>query len=204
MWKENSILNTYNERTRPAEIFQAFCNELGKYYGSMGMTYSKSRPKITLDNQRVRIELTFNSSRSNTPGRSVMVELGVSVTDLELDKSKPVFNNFTLFSKKLNSDIKGTIIIENVFGEQRQRVEENSESEFRYNKNFNIYGITPDGFETLIDFLNTHVFNWSIDLFETSKVKSLIDELGSWGRNFSNKEMLLLFLEKRHPKIHFE
>ncbi len=203
MWEENSILYTYNERTRPAEIFQAFCDELGKHYQKKGMKYFRSGPRIVLDTKRNKIVLTFNSSRSNTPGRSVMIELGVFIFDLELDSKNPVFNSFTMFSKKLDTEEQGRIIIENLVGEQITRKEENVESEFRYNKNFKVYGLSENGFQQVISFLDGKVFAWSEDLYDTVKVKVLIEELGSWGRNFTNKEMLTQFLAMQHPTINY-
>ncbi|MCR9253950.1 MAG: hypothetical protein NXI20_26300 [bacterium] len=77
------------------------------------------------------------------------------------------------------------------------------ESEFRYNKNFNVYGLTENGFRQVISFLDGKVFAWSEDLYDTEKVKLLIEGLGSWGRNFTSKEMLTQFLAKQHPTINY-
>jgi hypothetical protein len=85
MWPEESILNRYNEYTPCGDIFQAFCNALGQYYERKGMKYSKSRPKIVFNESSIEIELTFNSSRSNMPGRYVAVEPGVSIYDLRVE-----------------------------------------------------------------------------------------------------------------------
>lgn len=86
------------------------------------MKYFRSGPRFVLDTKRNKIVLTFNSSRRNTPGRSVMIERGVSIFYLELDSKNPVFNSFTLFSKKLDTEEQGRIIIENLVGEQITRI----------------------------------------------------------------------------------
>lgn len=204
MWDKNSILTNYNPSTPCADIFEAFCDELGKYYVKKGMKYSKSVPEIIFDNNRLRIELSFNSARFNTPGQTVMVELGVSIIDLELDKKEPVFNNFTLFSKKLKNAEPGTIRVESIFGEQTERKETNKEAEFRFSNCFNIYAIDLMQFKQVTTFLDEHIFNWIEDIYEADKVAELIHNLGSWGRWFSNQQLIEQFLELRHKNVQWK
>jgi hypothetical protein len=108
-------------------------------------------------------------------------------------------NNFSLFSKKLENVPKGTIRIENIFGEQLERIEENSESEFRYNKNFNIYAIDQNRFKILIDFLDSKVFSWSSQIHEYNKIKELIENVGGWGRSFGMGDNLGIISDLNIP-----
>jgi hypothetical protein len=209
MWTEDSILNTYHARTSCGDIFQAFCNALGEHCEQRRMKYTKSKPKIVFNDSKVQIVLTFNSSRSNMAGRYVAVELGVVIDDLEWNNERKkhgknpssVLNNFSIFSKKLEGVPPGTIRIENVFGEQLERTEENSESEFRYNKNFNVYGIDQQKFKTLIDFLDSKVFTWSSQIHDADKMKELIENVGNWGRPFIEEHNFKEYIQFKHPKL---
>ena len=67
-WKEDSILNNYNEYTPCKDIFNAVCDEIAEYYIPKGWKYAKSRPKLTYNDKSVKIEIAFWSSGSNMPG----------------------------------------------------------------------------------------------------------------------------------------
>lgn len=211
MWTEDSILNRQNEYTACGDIFQAFCDELGNHYEKLGMKYSKSRPKITYKDSKVQIELTFNSSRSNIPGKYVAVELGVSIQDLEwnIERNKngkdkmSVLNNFSLFSKRLDNVPIGTIQIENVFGERLERIEENVDAEFRHNNNFNVYGINHEKYKILTDFLDSKVFIWSEYLHEHDKIKELIENLGSWGKMFTKTDNFRKYIKYKYSDLEY-
>lgn len=209
MWSENSILNRQNEHIACGDIFQAFCDALGNHYEKSGMKYYKSKPTIVYKDSKVQIELTFNSSRSNMPGKYVAVELGASIQDLEWNKERQkngkdeasVLNNFTLFSKKLDNVPKGTIQIENVFGERLERNEQHADSEFRYNKNFNAYGIDYTKFKILTNFLDSKVFIWSNYLHEHDKMKELIANVGSWGKMFTKTDDFREYIRYKYPDL---
>ncbi len=46
-WTDNEILLNHNETTPCKDIFQAVCDELGKYYSDKGFKYARSKPKLT-------------------------------------------------------------------------------------------------------------------------------------------------------------
>ena len=58
-WKTNSKLKTYSAYTPTKEIFKAVCDEIAEYYVPKGWKYAKSRPKITYNDKKVKIEIAF-------------------------------------------------------------------------------------------------------------------------------------------------
>ena len=82
-WEENSVLNHMSKYTPPREIFQAVCNELGRYFTSRGAKYTKSRPKLKWKGSRLRCEMGFWSSHSNMAGEWVNLEIVTTVYALD-------------------------------------------------------------------------------------------------------------------------
>lgn len=74
-WEEGSVLYSDSPYTPPKEIFQAVCNELGRYYSQNGVKYTKSNRKIKWNLGLIRFETTFWSSGSNTAGEWVNLEI---------------------------------------------------------------------------------------------------------------------------------
>lgn len=74
-WEEGSVLYSDSPYTPPKEIFQAVCNELGRYYSQNGAKYTKSNRKIKWNLGLIRLEVAFWSSCSNTAGEWVNLEI---------------------------------------------------------------------------------------------------------------------------------
>jgi hypothetical protein len=79
-WTENETLLSYNQYTPCKTIFQAVCDEIGKYYEQKGFKYSASLPELVLKKDDFTIEIAFFSSRSNTPGQFVNLEIIPSIS----------------------------------------------------------------------------------------------------------------------------
>lgn len=74
-WEEGSVLYSDSPYTPPKEIFQAVCNELGRYYSQNGAKYTKSNRRIKWNLGLIRFEAAFWSSCSNTAGEWVNLEI---------------------------------------------------------------------------------------------------------------------------------
>lgn len=83
IWEQNSVLNKVSPHVPPKEIFQAVCNELGRYYSQCGAKYTKSNRKIKWKFERIRCEMGFWSSHSNIPGEWVNLEIVTTVYALD-------------------------------------------------------------------------------------------------------------------------
>lgn len=83
-WAEDSVLYNKSPYVPPREIFQAVCDELGRYYSqTMGAKYTRSNRKIKLKFERVLCELGLWSSNSNIRGEWVNLEIVTSVYALD-------------------------------------------------------------------------------------------------------------------------
>lgn len=78
-WEENSILYNISEYMPPKDIFQAVCNELGRYFSLHGAKYTKSNKKLKWNGKKVRCEMGLWSSHSNIQGDWVNLEIVTSV-----------------------------------------------------------------------------------------------------------------------------
>lgn len=74
-WEENSVLYSKSPYVPPREIFQAVCNELGRYFSQNGAKYTRSNRKIKFPLGAARLETVFWSSHSNTAGEWVNLEI---------------------------------------------------------------------------------------------------------------------------------
>lgn len=124
-WSENSILTTYNETTKPIEIFKEVCDLIGNYYVEKGWKYSKSRPKIKYESEDLVCEICFWSSHSNMAGSYVSLETLIYVNSKKLKNwinENNLGRNYLIFAPRKYS--------------------------FR---NINVYGINEMKFEQLLD-----------------------------------------------------
>ena len=94
-WEENSALYNTSPYTPPRDIFQAACNELGRYFAQSGAKYTKSSRKIKWQLGTVRLETAFWSSHGNTAGEWVNLEIVSSV--YAADKSEMEKNGLLYF-----------------------------------------------------------------------------------------------------------
>ena len=97
-WEEGSILFNCTPNTSPQEIFQAVCNEIGRYYSERGMKYTKSNRKLKWQGEKLRCEFVFWSSHSNIRGEWVNLEIVTNV--YALDKSNMEKNGLLYFKIK--------------------------------------------------------------------------------------------------------
>lgn len=114
-WEENSILYNVSKYTPTKDIFQAVCNELGRYFTSQGAKYTKSRPGLKWQGNKLRCEMGFWSSHGNKQGEWVNLEIVTTVYALDnsMMERKGILNygprpeNFNVYkmNQKLFSEI---------------------------------------------------------------------------------------------------
>lgn len=100
-WEENSVLYNKSPYVPPRKIFQAVCNELGRYFSQSGAKYTKSNRKIKFELGAARLETVFWSSRSNTAGEWVNLEIVSTV--YAVDKSGLERNGLLYFNIRPNN-----------------------------------------------------------------------------------------------------
>lgn len=82
-WQEGSVLYNKSPYVPPRDIFQAVCDELGRYFSKKGAKYTRSNRKIKLKYDRVLCELGLWSSHGNIQGEWVNLEIVTSVYALD-------------------------------------------------------------------------------------------------------------------------
>ncbi|MDE6732040.1 MAG: hypothetical protein K2J77_04105 [Oscillospiraceae bacterium] len=93
-WVENSVLYNDSPYVPPREIFQAACDELGRYFTQNGAKYTKSNRKIKWNLGAARLEAAFWSSHSNIAGEWVNLEIVSSIYAVDkndLDKKGYIY-----------------------------------------------------------------------------------------------------------------
>ena len=139
-WKKDSILNTFDEDTKPSEIFKEICDSIGNYYTKKGWKYSRSRPKIVYNNNDLTVEINFWSSSSNAAGSYVNLEILPYVSSKKLKKwikENQVGRNQFIYSPKKysfrNKNIYG--ISENEFSSLLSQIDNFTEKELNIDDN---------------------------------------------------------------------
>ncbi len=183
-WKENSILNNYNENTPCKDIFKAVCDEIAEYYIPKGWRYAKSRPKLTYNDKSIKIEIAFWSSGSNMPGDYVNLEIIPAIYSLDLKKdlklkgidSKGYILGYPdIFFEKLEDIPKGLKRVIDLHGNIHEYEEEYEEtSVLRHHNNVNVYGINEIDLLKIIDFIDNKIVLWKDLINDYEKLKTNI------------------------------
>lgn len=175
-WTDNKTLLEYSQYTPCKDIFQAVCDEIGNHYLKKGFKYSRSRPKIAIQNEKLKLEIGFSSSGSNTPGQSVNLQILPSFYSKQLKDSNIngyLFGHTGLFYHKYIDDVK-RIRVNKIFGKTIERTDEYSnESKIIDSNNCNVYGLQKENFDKIINFIDTKIIEW----FDKIQTKSGILEL---------------------------
>lgn len=183
----DSILNRQTENTAPKDIFQAVCDIIGEHYKTLGFKYARSRPKITLKDSDFEIVIAFWSSGSNMAGSYVNLEIighAYSKKLAEQDKiDGNTFKGFVLshadfWTKLNNSNPNGTIKTYLLDGElAAERTEDYEYAIDRYNCNYNLYGVTEDKVEKIIQYIDKYFIEQIKGLVDKEKMLKFLNEL---------------------------
>ena len=206
-WKNNSILNNQTENTSPKEIFQAVCDEIGSYFETKNFKYSKSTPKITLKDKEYKLEIRFNSSASNYAGGYVNLEINSNLYSLKLakqDNSNSKFKGLitgvtTPLSKTLPSKFSSASkVVETIDGKiiEHSR-EEFTYQEYTYNRNINLYQITPSLLRRIIEFIETKIVFWYEEFKTNDGLVKLVNQMGGSAKYSIDKENFYEYLRLR-------
>ncbi|MCM0665146.1 hypothetical protein [Flavobacterium tyrosinilyticum] len=173
---ENTILlNQKNADCK--EIFQAVCDELGKHYEKLGFKYSRSRPKIVLKKEDLKLEICFWSSKSNISGQSITLEILPNFYSSIIPKTKKtsgfLFGHSAIFNHKYTDNPKKIRVVK-IFGEVVEQIDEySSESVIKESNVCNIYDIDEYKFKKIIEFIDLKI----LPSFEKLKTEQGLIEL---------------------------
>lgn len=194
-WTENNLLIEYSKYTPCKDIFQAVCDEIGKYYKDRGFKYSRSRPKLSYQDNLIKLDIIFSSSRSNTPGEYVNLEILPNFYSVELSKRSKskgfLFGHTGIFEHKYTNE-NSKIRVNQIYGNVLERIDEySSESVIKDNNSCNVYGIDELKFKKIINFIDNKIIVWVKKLKLEKDVSELIENatgLTQWSLNLNGEE----------------
>lgn len=184
-FKTNSVLNELGRSTDCSEIFQAVCDELGEYYQEQGFKYARSGPHLTIQSGDIKLKLAFWSSRSNTQGDFVALEIIPSFDSVSLAKhlSKTtkengfLFGHDVVFEKYEYCEADCDVIIRYPFKAELKRSDPTHKNLVKYSNNINVYGLSTDNFIKLVNYINQHVVNVLEILQDEARLYRYLKEL---------------------------
>lgn len=155
-WEKNSVLYNKSPYVPPREIFQAVCDELGRYFAQSGAKYTKSSRKIKWTLGAVRLETAFWSSHGNTAGEWVNLEIVSTV--YAADKSGLERNGLLYFNiRPKNFNVYG--IDEKLFSEIVEYISGIYETAQNFNTCGGIRRFLAKNSLSEVRFLNAHPNN---------------------------------------------
>src|ERR1041385_953348 len=127
----DSCLRRMSPYLTPKDIFQAACDELGRYFERDGLRYVRSRPRLEQQRGDLVLVMSLWSSRSNMAGQHVALEVVSTVRARRLARwskqtgeGRPAHN----FSVDTKNPTPGT-----------------------YDNYFDVWGVTPASFVVLAE-----------------------------------------------------
>jgi hypothetical protein len=136
MWTFDSpILQRMSPHAAPKDIFQAVCDELGRYYARDGLRHVRSRPRLEQKRGELTLVMAMWSSRHNISGVQVALEVVSTVHSAELKKwikKTGIGRNDAVFDVDTKDPETG-----------------------HYRKYFEVWGITPATFIELAEEIRT-------------------------------------------------
>jgi hypothetical protein len=160
-WTNNKTLLGYNEYTPCKEIFQAACDEIGNYYLAKGFKYSSSRPKLVLKKDDYKIEIAFFSSRTNTPGRFVTLEIIPSLlakSAITVENPKGILSQYPDLFYHPTNELPPKMIVKEIYGDVIYNTESwITESVVRDYHACNVYGLDEEKFSKIIAFIDDKI-----------------------------------------------
>jgi hypothetical protein len=184
-FKPDSVLNKISRSTDCSKIFQAVCDELGDYYQKQGFKYSRSGPHLTIQFGDIKLKLAFWSSRSNTLGDFVTLEIIPSFYSVSLAKqlSKTtkengfLFGPDVVFEKYEYCEADCDVIIRYPFKAELKRSDPTYKNLVKYSNKINVYGLSTNNFVKLVNYINQHVINVFEILQDEAKLYRYLKEL---------------------------
>lgn len=155
-WEDNSVLYDTSPYIPPRDIFQAACNELGRFFARSGAKYTKSNRKIKWELGAVRLEAAFWSSHSNMAGEWVNLEIVSTV--YAADKSGLERNGLLYFGiRPKNFNVYGLDIER--FAEITDYINGIAEAAKAFGTRGGIRRFLSENSQTEVQFLNEHPNN---------------------------------------------
>jgi hypothetical protein len=167
-WTDNQIILNQRPTMASRDLFQAVCDEIAKYYEGKGFKYTRSKAVITYKDSEIKLVVGFSSSRSNTAGSHIALEILPAIYSLEIiqqNKStisskvaKGLILSHADFFTHRNDINKEKKIVRQIYGDV---LELDPRSEFdiaiRDNHYCNIWDIDENKFVKILEFIDCKI-----------------------------------------------
>lgn len=210
-WTSQEALLSTSPYTAPKAIFQAVCDELGAHYKELGFRYARSRPKLTIKNKTLKLEIAFWSSGSNMAGSYTNLEiipaLGSLILAKEDKKNAYILGQTAFFTEQLEDVHPGLVRIQQIYGGHLERKEARSkEGVIKHNKNCNLYGMDEAKFKAIIKFIDDKIIYWLERLTTIEGALEFIEKLPKKERKAFKKKQdsFRRYLELTFPDTNWE
>jgi len=208
---QGSVLRTYTRNTPCEDIFQAVCNELGEYYKLHGFKYAKSGPHITGKVGDIRFKLAFWSSRSNTMGEYVNLEMIPSFKSISLEKKlgkeeSYIWGHPDICYRHIDCSNKCDVIVRYPFEPDLEREDTHYKNRLILSNNVNLWDIDEDKFVKLVNFINEHIVNIIYTLQDEVLLRDYLSSLDDFSKNkiTSGNSKLSKYLNNLYPEFYSE
>lgn len=153
------------------EIHQKVCDKLAIYFVNKGFKYLKSKKQLVYIDDKIKLQILFASSRSNSP-KDISLQILPTFYSVELMNQKVsnglLFDHAAIFYSKNNDLQKSIKIIEIFDGEKIHNIEDRANSEIILSRYCNIYELSDINFQKIITFIETKIIIW-IEKLKTEK-----------------------------------
>lgn len=162
-WMENSVLHNQSPYLSAKDLFHAVTDELGRYYSAQDFRYAKSKPKLSIKDNNIQLNIAFWSSRSNVSGQYVWME--ILPTYYALDFKKVIGNGILLSHTDIlseydqNSNSNQCEVI-GIFGDRHLIDTHNRYETVRYNHGCDLADFTIEKFYKIIDYIDNRIIPW--------------------------------------------
>lgn len=183
-WSVDSLLYHVNASTPSKDIYQAVCDEIGRFYQTKGFKYAASGKKLEYQYQDFKVKVQFASSHYNTGGEWVLLEINTGIYPQRLQKQYKeaketllpiILTNVDLLDEVISDKPQGTVIGVDLFGHEHEVIEEGKPYALRkYARSVNVYNLSLNDFRKILAYLNKIIeYSFHLVLNESAMVSHI-------------------------------
>ena len=202
-WTENEVL-LHQRNYSSGEIWKATCNEIGKHYQQMGWHYLKSRPKLSIDKNGLRLEIGFSSSRSNLSNEWIALEMIPNIKSCEMDCW--IIGHTGLLYSYYDQPNPKLIKVEKIIEDDIFRIDnDTTQPMIIKSANANIANLNEIGFKKIIQFIDNELYPWLDKLQTEIGIQEILKDKCIYRRSLRKDGMFKFesYVKSKFPHLSF-
>lgn len=181
-WEKGSVLYNQTPQVQTNRIFQAVCDELGRYYTEKGFGYHKGQNSVVFEDNNIKAYVTILLSYENMEEKSIWIEISSVFYDTQLtrdctgDNILFSYNDITFDYDLQNPSEKH--IVKQLYGREVEVENMAGKKDCEtvwYGRSCGIYNITPENFLKITEYINKRIFPWVKKIQTLQGVQELIE-----------------------------